>query len=139
MEGAEMTMDDHARAEREVGSKAAQAIYRRTRRRGFLAKASALLIGASAAGVLAEPTPAAADAPSCCSGAGCKASGGSCPGVGACPSGWTYTGYTWTCCSGHYLLYCSDCRNDTTGLVCSCTYHTRSRCTGALTLTELSR
>src|SRR5689334_21018899 len=96
----------------ELSQQAGQAVYRRTARRGFLARAAAVMIGVGVASVT-DTQPAAAEAPGCCTGRNCKAGGGSCPGVGLCPGGWTYTGYTWTCCSGNRKYYCSDCRNDT--------------------------
>jgi hypothetical protein len=120
-----------------IGTSVTRAVYNRSSRRGFLARASAVLVGVGAMGVV-EASTAAADAPACCTGHNCKAAGGSCPGVGMCPTGWTYTGYTWTCCAGNHLVYCSDCRSASTGQVCACSYRSRNSCTAGQTATEVS-
>jgi len=120
-----------------LGAEAARGVYQRTSRRGLLAKASAVLLGLGV-GSVADASSAAADAPACCTGRNCKAGGGSCPGVGVCPSGWTYTGYTWSCCTGNKTIMCSDCRSNSTGQVCACSYRTNQSCTTARTATEIS-
>jgi hypothetical protein len=119
--------------------KGADAVYSRTSRRGFLAKTSALLaaIGLGEVGV----ARAAEAAPLCCTGIACVDMGLECvcgdPFPIECPTGWTYTGYTWACCLGGHqekLFMCRDCQKGRHICVCGC--NSNFNCQSSLT--ELS-
>jgi hypothetical protein len=135
-------MSNQSPPQQRLSAEAAQAVYERTSRRGVLARASAVLMGFGVGSAL-QAAPAAADASSCCTGTNCKSLGAGCPGIGLCSPGWSYTGYTWVCCSGPNKVYCSDCRTPCASCQggyrnCACTYRTREPCTSALTATEVS-
>ena len=118
--------------------KGADAVYARTSRRGFLAKASAALaaVGLGEMGVAAS---ARAD-PLCCTGTSCGSLGLECgcgnPSPMDCPRGWRYTGYTWACCLQGVgkLFLCRDCLKNHRVCVCGCAsdYNCQS------TMTELA-
>lgn len=117
-------------------SRAAKAVYRRTSRRGLLAKAGAAVV-AVGLGEAAFASSAEA-APVCCSGGQCASCPGTCPGTLSCPSGWSYTGYRWECCYSSRTYYCRDCRNSS-GTICVCACRTNYPCAApGLTATELS-
>lgn len=123
-----------------LGAAVGRVVYRQTSRRGFLAKAGAALVGASAIGVIglidAEPAEAGG---ACCTGSNCVDVGCGCPGISKCSTGCSWTGYTWTCCGGGHLVYCSDCTNSK-GTLCSCAYVTHLSCDAKknMTATEIS-
>lgn len=93
-------------------------IERNSSRRGFLAKAGAIL-GIAALGVLGTATAAEA-LPTCCSGTDC----GNCPGAIPCnptnlkcPAGYTQYAVT-SCCNGTHTAFCRRCTK--TGVDCKC-------------------
>jgi len=112
-------------------------VYNRTSRRGFLARTAGVL-AAVGLGELAAAAPASA-APGCCSGTSCISLGLVCTCPTGCPSGYTYTGYTWACCLGARIYYCHDCRKNGGTSICVCGCAGPQPCNAAQTATELSR
>ena len=110
----------------------AKVLDARTSRRGFLARTAAFL-GAVGVGSLSQASTAEAttDGLLCCTGAECAACSGQ---PSRCASGYTYTGYTWTCCSSGSVRYCTDCRRN--GSTCTCQSGSQLKC-NAGTLTDL--
>jgi hypothetical protein len=100
---------------------------RKSSRRGFLARIGKVVAAAGAA-LAAQPLLAdTAEAANCCAGvrASCCQST-----IGSCCSGYTYTGYTWYCCSGPDVraYVCWDCRQNSSGLVYYCNRQTQLVC-----------
>lgn len=129
-------MEENVDAPVSVAARISEAIYKHASRRGFLAKMSGALIGAGFVGAINVVEADAAPLCCCCN----QCSG--CPGINQCSPGWSWTGYTWTCCNGNCTVYCSDCKNNSTGSVCTCAYVRCSQpCNSPLRLsaTELSR
>lgn len=121
-------------------SRAAQAIYSHSSRRGFLAKTAAAVSAFGMGEVLLNQQPASAasgipDAPECCVGTACSSCPGTCPGTTQCPSGWTWDGYRWSCCLGSRVVFCRDCVK--TGSLCVCACVTQNLC-GAATGTRFT-
>lgn len=130
-------MDD--RESRDLVERGTGIVYRKTSRRGFLAKMSSALAGLGVGQVVLAQT-ASAD-PKCCTGTACRSIGVTCNCDGGgrqlCPEGWSYNGYTWGCClEGDRLFLCRDCVSDTSGTLCVCGCRTTRSC--APTLTELA-
>jgi hypothetical protein len=93
-------------------------------RRSFLSKAGKVVAGAGvllAANVAGAPT---AEATACCGPSSRCACCTTTPGK--CCSGYSYTGYTWSCCYGTRLYTCWDCRRN--GRRCHCARATQAIC-----------
>lgn len=115
----------------------AEKVYSKTSRRSFLAKAGAGLLAVGVGDLAVAGTASAA--PGCCTGTSCSSLGLSCGcPAGSCPPGWTWDGYTWTCCgpTGTHVLFCSDCTTQQGGF-CVCGCYSSSRCN--LTMSELAK
>ena len=96
-------------------------------RRGFLGRGGKIAagIGLGLLGGSYQPSAAKATVLNqfCCTGDICNG----CPStIGQCPSGWSYTGYTWTCCDGSgRIAYCWDCNGPS---FCVCNQLSGSLC-----------
>lgn len=95
-------------------------VERTTSRRGFLARAGVVLLGAGA-GVIRFASAAQA-IPSCCGGVDC----GNCPGASPCtstnlkcPAGYS-AGSVTSCCNGSHVAFCRSCIKALDSCRCGC-------------------
>jgi hypothetical protein len=99
----------------------AEWVDERTSRRGFLGRTGKVLAGVGFGLLAGGVTAGVAGAVSyCCTGTQCLG----CPAtIGQCPSGYTYTGYTWICCESGFnpprAVYCWDCQRSGTKCFCN--------------------